>query len=44
MRVSELFEQLQMLLQELEVMLPCESNVDQALPVGIFQVAKTDHD
>lgn len=44
MKVSELIVQLQMLPQELEVMLPCESNVDHALRVGIVQVAKTDHD
>ncbi len=44
MKVSELIVQLQMLPQELEVMLPCESNVDHALHVGIVLVVKTDHD
>lgn len=44
MKVSELIVQLQMLPPELDVMLPCESNVDHALRVGIVQVAKTDHD
>lgn len=44
MKVSELVVQLQMLPPELDVMLPCESNVDHALRVGIVQVAKTDHD
>jgi hypothetical protein len=44
MKVSELIVQLQMLPQELEVMLPCEANVDHALRVGVVQVAKTDRD
>jgi hypothetical protein len=44
MKVHELLVKLQMLPQELEVMLPCESNVDHALRIGIVQVAKTDRD
>jgi hypothetical protein len=44
MKVSELIAQLQMLPQELEVMLPCEANVDHALRVGIVQVVKTQRD
>ena len=44
MKVSELVAQLQLMPQELEVMLPCESNLDHALLVGIVQVAKTDRD
>ena len=44
MTVSELIARLQMMPQELQVMLPCESNLDHALRVSIVQVAKTDHD
>ena len=44
MKVSELVAELQLMPQELEVMLPCESNLDHALRVGIVQVAKTDRD
>ena len=44
MKVSELVAQLQLMPQELQVMLPCESNVDHASRVGIVQVAKTDRD
>ena len=44
MKVSELVARLQLMPQEFDVMLPCESNVDHALRVGIVQVAKTDHD
>jgi hypothetical protein len=42
MKVSELVAQLQLMPQELEVMLPFESNLDHALRVGIVQVANTD--
>ena len=44
MKVSELVAQLQLMPQELEVMLPFESNLDHALRVGIVQVANTDRD
>ena len=44
MKVIELVAQLQLMPQELEVMRPCESNLDHALRVGIVQVAKTDRD
>ena len=44
MKVSELVAQLQLMPQELEVMLPFESNLDHALRVGIVQVANTNRD
>ena len=44
MKVRELIVQLQMLPQELDVMLPCEANVDHALRVSVVQVAKTKRD
>lgn len=44
MKVSELIARLQMMPQELEVMLPCESGVDHAREIGITQVAKTERD
>ena len=44
MKISELVAQLQLMPQELEVMLPFESNLDHALRVGIVQVANTDRD
>ena len=44
MKISELVAQLQLMPQELEVMLPFESNLDHALRVGIVQVANTNRD
>lgn len=44
MKVSERIVQLQKLPQALEVMLPCEANVDHALHVAVVQVAKTERD
>lgn len=44
MKVSELVAQLQLMPQEHEVMLPCESNLEHALRAGIVQVANTDRD
>jgi len=44
MKVSELSLQLHGLPQDLDVMLPCEANLDHALRVGIVQMIKTERD
>lgn len=44
MKVSDLIAQLQLMPQELDVMLGCESGLDHAMGVSIAQVAKTERD
>lgn len=44
MKVSDLIARLQMMPQDIEVMLECESGLDHAMGLSITHVAKTERD